>query len=58
MSFIFHFIFQVLHVIDDILTPLTISPSSSADLNNPDGFQFLTYSDSLDIGGHRIRYVM
>lgn len=47
--------FQVLHVIDDILTPLMLSTSSSADVNNPDGYQFLTYSDSLDIGGYKIR---
>lgn len=45
---------QVLHVIDDILTPL-ISTSPTTDLTNLDGFQFLTHSDSLDIGGNRIR---
>ncbi|KAJ6637756.1 Fasciclin-1 [Pseudolycoriella hygida] len=46
---------QVLHVIDDVLTPLTITQSSSLDVFNPDAFQFLTHADSLDIGGHRIR---
>lgn len=46
---------QVLHVIDDILTPLTVNPSSTVDLNNPDAFQFLAFSDSLDIGGYRLR---
>lgn len=50
-----HSIFQVLHVIDDILTPLTAVPSSSVEVNNMDGFQFLTWSDSLEIGGFRIR---
>lgn len=48
-------ILQVLHVIDDILTPLMANPATSSDINNPDAFQFLTYSDNLDIGGHRIR---
>lgn len=56
--FIISYFIQVLHVIDDILTPLMVNPSSSADLNNPDGFQFLTYADSLEIGGYRIRLVL
>lgn len=46
---------QILHVIDDILTPLTVNPASTVDLNNPDGYQFLSYSDNLDIGGYRLR---
>ncbi|XP_037026779.1 fasciclin-1 isoform X3 [Bradysia coprophila] len=46
---------QILHVIDEVLTPLTITQSSSLDVFNPDAFQFLTHADSLDIGGHRIR---
>lgn len=29
--------------------------ATSTEINNPDGFQFLTYSDNLEIGGHRIR---
>lgn len=47
---------QVLHVIDDILEPLTFSPSSTTDLKNLDAFQFISYSDSLDIGDFRIRF--
>lgn len=46
-----HFL-QILHVINDILTPLS---GTSIDLHNPDAFQFLQYADSLDIGGHRVR---
>ncbi|XP_055716289.1 fasciclin-1-like [Phlebotomus papatasi] len=46
---------QILHVIDDVLTPLTTIPSSTVDVHNPDAFQFLTFSESLDIGHHRVR---
>ncbi|XP_055716286.1 fasciclin-1-like isoform X2 [Phlebotomus papatasi] len=46
---------QVLHVIDDVLQPLTVLPSSSIELFSPDAFQFLTYSESLDINSHRMR---
>ncbi|XP_037921573.1 fasciclin-1 isoform X4 [Hermetia illucens] len=46
---------QVMHVIDGILVPLTLNPSSSLDIYNPDAFQFLTHSDSLEIGPHRVR---
>lgn len=52
---IYFLLVKVLHVIDDILTPLTVNPSATVDLNNPDAFQFLSYSDSLDIGGYRLR---
>lgn len=45
-------------MIDDILTPLTGSnPSSLVGLENPDAFKFITNSDTLDIGGFRIRWV-
>lgn len=46
---------QILHVIDDVLTPLTTTNTASLDMTNPDAFQFLTHADSLDIGQHRIR---
>ena len=52
---LFLFTLQVLHVIDDVLTPLTVNPTSSVELYNPDAFQFLTHSESLDIGHHRVR---
>lgn len=42
-------------MIDDVLTPLTTIPSSTVDVHNPDAFQFLTFSESLDIGHHRVR---
>lgn len=55
ISYFFPSFAQILHVIDDILTPLTVNPASTVDLNNPDGYQFLSYSDNLDIGGYRLR---
>ena len=48
-------LFKVLHVIEDVLTPLSTSPSASIEIYNPDAFQFLTLSESLDIGHHRVR---
>jgi fasciclin 1 len=49
------FFFQVLHILDDVLSPLTVNPSSSVELDNPDAFQFLINSESLNIGHHRVR---
>ncbi|CAO1432098.1 unnamed protein product [Diamesa tonsa] len=46
---------QVLHVIDDVLMPLSTGNRSSTEVYNPDAFQFLTHANSLDIGSHRIR---
>uniref|UniRef100_U5EXZ7 Putative fasciclin 1 n=1 Tax=Corethrella appendiculata TaxID=1370023 RepID=U5EXZ7_9DIPT len=46
---------QVLHIIDDVLTPLTVNPSSSVEVYNPDAFQFITHAESLDINQHRVR---
>lgn len=46
---------QVLHIIDDVLTPLTINPSSSFELYNPDAFQFVQHAENLDVNQHRIR---
>lgn len=46
---------QILHIIDDVLTPLTVNPSHSLEVYNPDAFQFLTHAESLEIGNHRVR---
>uniref|UniRef100_A0A8D8ASC2 Fasciclin-1 n=1 Tax=Culex pipiens TaxID=7175 RepID=A0A8D8ASC2_CULPI len=46
---------QVLHIIDDVLTPLTVNPSTSFELYNPDAFQFIQHAENLDINQHRIR---
>ncbi|XP_055593864.1 fasciclin-1 isoform X2 [Uranotaenia lowii] len=46
---------QVLHIIDDVLTPLTVNPSTSFELYNLDAFQFIQNAENLDINQHRIR---
>ncbi|XP_063703463.1 fasciclin-1 isoform X2 [Culicoides brevitarsis] len=46
---------QVLHVIDDVLEPLTMKPTAPVEIYNPDAWQFLTHSESLEIGTHRVR---
>lgn len=47
---------QVLHVIDDVLVPVTSrTVSDSSNLFNPNAFDFLNQSEDLDIGKHRIR---
>lgn len=44
-----------MHLIDDVLTPLT-PKSSGFDMTNPDAFQFITQAESFEnIGSHRIR---
>lgn len=50
-------LFQVMHVIDEVLEPLTSLPSSKAEITNPDALQFLQHADLLSIGDHRLRYV-
>lgn len=46
---------QVLHVIDEVLRPLTLLPGSSVDLVNPNAYLFLTHAESLDIGRNAIK---
>ncbi|KAG5673151.1 hypothetical protein PVAND_003219 [Polypedilum vanderplanki] len=45
---------QVLHVIDDILVPLTTNQGSN-EIYNPDALQFLTNANIFNIGSHRVR---
>lgn len=42
-------------MIDDVLAPLTHKPSATVEVYNPDAWQFLTHSEQLDIGSHRVR---
>lgn len=52
----YHFPPQILHLIDDVLVPLTPKSSSSADYSNPDAYQFITQQEAFDsFGDHRIR---
>lgn len=47
---------QYLHVIDEVLHPLTKLPKSSLDnVNGFTAFQLLTHWESLDIGGYKIK---
>ncbi|XP_065087061.1 fasciclin-1 isoform X2 [Ochlerotatus camptorhynchus] len=46
---------QVLHIIDDVLTPLTVNPSTSFEVFNPDAYQFIQHAENMDISQHRIR---
>ncbi|GLH15953.1 Fasciclin-1 [Gryllus bimaculatus] len=48
---------HVLHVVDEVLTPVTTSATAPAQLQlyNPDAFQFLNQSENFDIGKHRVR---
>lgn len=46
---------QVLHIIDDVLTPLTVNPSTSFEVYNPDAYQFIQHAENMDISQHRIR---
>lgn len=46
---------QVLHVIDEVLTPVVPSKTTTAPLYNPNALQFLFQSENVDIGTHRLR---
>lgn len=48
---------QVLHVVDEVLAPVTATTTapSHLQLNNPDAFLFLNQSENIDIGKHRVR---
>lgn len=46
---------QILHVIDDVLVPLSTGNRSANDIYNPDALTFLTNANSFDIGSHRVR---
>ncbi|XP_065337194.1 fasciclin-1 isoform X3 [Cloeon dipterum] len=45
---------QVLHVIDEVLVPLT-SVSTDTSVDNPDAAGFLAQSESVQLGSHRVR---
>ncbi|KAI8122940.1 Fasciclin-1 [Lucilia cuprina] len=46
---------QVMHIIDEVLVPLTSLPTSKTEITNPDAFQFLQQADLLNIGENRLR---
>lgn len=46
---------QILHVIDDVLIPLSTGNRSANEIYNPDALTFLTNANSFDIGSHRVR---
>lgn len=46
---------QVMHIIDEVLVPLTAQPSTKTEITNPDAFQFLQQADLLNIGENRLR---
>ncbi|XP_017847725.1 fasciclin-1 isoform X4 [Drosophila busckii] len=47
---------QVMHVIDEVLEPLTASQSAKADVNNLDAMQFMQQADHLNVGeNNRLR---
>lgn len=45
-----------MHIIDEVLVPLTSLPNSKIEITNPDAFQFLQQADLLNIGENRLRY--
>lgn len=49
---------QVLHVIDKVLVPVRSANKDTAQIYNPDAFQFLNQSENLDVEDHRLRYVI
>ena len=44
-----------MHIIEEVLEPLTVLPTSKSEITNPDAFQFLTQADSMNIGHFRLR---
>ncbi|XP_030371302.1 fasciclin-1 isoform X3 [Scaptodrosophila lebanonensis] len=47
---------QVMHIIDEVLEPLTTLPTAKPDaITNPDAYQFLQQADLLNIGDNRVR---
>lgn len=46
---------QILHVIDDVLIPLSTGNRSANEIYSPDALTFLTNANSFDIGSHRVR---
>lgn len=46
-----------MHIIDEVLLPLTPLPTSKTEITNPDAFQFLQQADLLNIGENRLRFV-
>lgn len=54
---VFYLVFnkQYLHVIDDVLMPLTSNQPNAYRIPNLNALQFINASNTLDIGTHRVR---
>ncbi|XP_043070744.1 fasciclin-1 isoform X2 [Drosophila grimshawi] len=46
---------QVMHIIDEVLEPLTALPSAKAEINNLDALQFIQKADQLNLGDNKLR---
>ncbi|XP_054082128.1 fasciclin-1 isoform X2 [Zeugodacus cucurbitae] len=46
---------QVMHIIDEVLVPLTALPTAKMEYTNLDAYQFMKQADILDIGDNRLR---
>nr|XP_036217261.1 fasciclin-1 isoform X12 [Bactrocera oleae] len=46
---------QVMHIIDEVLVPLTALPTAKMEFTNLDAYQFMKQADILDIGENRLR---
>lgn len=45
-----------MHIIDEVLVPLTALPTAKMEFTNLDAYQFMKQADILDIGENRLRY--
>lgn len=44
---------QVMHIIDEVLVPLT--PKPNAEIDNIDALEFMRNGDKIELGGHNLR---
>ncbi|XP_023170275.2 fasciclin-1 isoform X9 [Drosophila hydei] len=46
---------QVMHIIDEVLEPLTSLPTAKTEINNLDALQFIQKADQLTVGDNKLR---
>ncbi|KRF83532.1 fasciclin-1 isoform X4 [Drosophila novamexicana] len=46
---------QVMHIIDEVLDPLTALPTAKTEINNLDALQFIQKADQLNVGDNKLR---
>ncbi|KRG01981.1 fasciclin-1 isoform X14 [Drosophila mojavensis] len=46
---------QVMHIIDEVLEPLTALPTAKTEINNLDALQFIQKADQLSVGDNKLR---